>query len=198
MNKTFTLVSTLLAAGALAAVAEVDLTKLPPAASQKGVTFAKDIKPLLDASCVRCHGEKEKKGGVRLDSLEAVLKGGKSGSIVQSGESTKSKLVISISQLDPESAMPPQKRGGRGPRGPGGPGGDTRLTPLNGSTNKPYGGRMVPAVRRTNAPAGNPTGGGESLRPAGPGGPGGGFQPPKPLTPEQVGLVRAWIDQGAK
>ena len=33
----------------------------------------------------------------------------------------------------------------------------------------------------------------------GPGGPGGGFgPPPKPLTAEQVGLVRAWIDQGAK
>ena len=24
------------------------------------------------------------------------------------------------------------------------------------------------------------------------------FTPPKPLTAEQVGLVRAWIDQGAK
>jgi hypothetical protein len=36
-----------------------------------------------------------------------------------------------------------------------------------------------------------------------PGGPGPGGQrnfgpPPKPLTAEQVGLVRAWIDQGAK
>jgi hypothetical protein len=34
-----------------------------------------------------------------------------------------------------------------------------------------------------------------------PGGPGGQHNfgpPPKPLTAEQVGLVRAWIDQGAK
>jgi hypothetical protein len=30
------------------------------------------------------------------------------------------------------------------------------------------------------------------------GGPGGGGPAPKPLTAEQVGLVRAWIDQGAK
>jgi hypothetical protein len=28
--------------------------------------------------------------------------------------------------------------------------------------------------------------------------PGGSDSPPKPLTAEQVGLVRAWIDQGAK
>lgn len=167
MKITLTLVSTLLTAGALSALAEVDVTKLPPVAPQKDVTYAKDIKPLLDASCIRCHGEKEKKGGLRLDSLEAVLKGGKDGHVVEAGQSAKSKLVLSVSQLDPETAMPPQKRGGRGPRGPGGPGGGT------------------------NAPAGG-------LRPAGPGGPGGGFQPPKPLTAEQVGLVRAWIDQGAK
>jgi Ca2+-binding EF-hand superfamily protein len=32
----------------------------------------------------------------------------------------------------------------------------------------------------------------------GPGGPGGSGPAPKPLTPEQVGLVRAWIDQGAE
>src|SRR5262245_15725739 len=43
-----------------------------------------------------------------------------------------------------------------------------------------------------------PQGGGTNNSPAkGPGGPG-NFQPPKPLTADQVGLLRAWIDQGAK
>ena len=48
-------------------------------------------------------------------------------------------------------------------------------------------------------------GGPSGARPSrgGPGGPGGGQggpggPPPKPLTAEQVGLVRAWVDQGAK
>jgi hypothetical protein len=46
---------------------------------------------------------------------------------------------------------------------------------------------------------GGPNGRGAPGGGRGPGGPGGGFgPPPKPLTPEQVGLVRAWIDQGAK
>jgi hypothetical protein len=57
---------------------------------------------------------------------------------------------------------------------------------------KPRGGRPGgPPPGGTNAPAGGPGPG-----PGGPGGPGG--PPPAPLTTEQVALVRAWIDQGAK
>jgi hypothetical protein len=152
-------------------VAEVDLSKLPAASAQKDITYAKDIKPLFEASCFRCHGEKQKKGGIRLDSLEAVLKGGKEGKIVEVGNAVKSSLLISVSCLDPETAMPPKPKARKGPGGPGGPG-----------DKKPEGG--------TNAPAGG------SGKP--PGGPGGNQPPAKPLTAEQVGLVRAWIDQGAK
>src|SRR5689334_17784758 len=88
--------------------AEIDVSKLPPVAKQKDVTYAKDIKPLLEASCFRCHGERDKKGGLRLDSLEAALKGGKDGKVIEPGKSDKSPLVISVSQLDPETAMPPK------------------------------------------------------------------------------------------
>jgi Ca2+-binding EF-hand superfamily protein len=46
---------------------------------------------------------------------------------------------------------------------------------------------------------GPPGGGRGPMRgPGGPGGPGGGGPQAKPLTSEQVGLLRAWIDQGAK
>jgi hypothetical protein len=49
---------------------------------------------------------------------------------------------------------------------------------------------------------GGPPQGGSTNNPAGrpPGGPGGAgnFPPPKHLTTDQVGLLRAWIDQGAK
>jgi mono/diheme cytochrome c family protein len=169
----------------LSALAAIDLSKLPAASSQKDVTYDKDIKPVFEASCFRCHGEKNPKGGIRLDSLEGALKGGKEGKIIEVGKSEKSQLVLAVSQLDPKTAMPPKPRPGRGgPRGPGGPGGPQ-------GTNAPAGdGRMMQGERPgglqgTNAPAGGP-----GQRPMGP--------PPKPLTPEQVGLVRAWIDQGAK
>lgn len=154
------------------AFAEIDVKKLPPAAAKKGVTYATDIKPILQASCFRCHGAERPKAGLRLDSLENVLKGSKEGPVIVAGDSVKSALLIAVSQLDPELSMPPKPGGGRGGRGGfGGPGGP----------------------RGTNAP-----GGGPGQRPGGPGGPGGNQPPAKPLTPEQVGLVRAWIDQGAK
>src|SRR2546422_11013851 len=66
---------------------EVDLNKLPPAASKQGVTYEKDIRPMLQASCFRCHGAERPKSGLRLDSLEGVMTGGGGGKIGISGKS---------------------------------------------------------------------------------------------------------------
>jgi hypothetical protein len=158
-----------------ARAAQVDISKLPPAAAKEGVTYAKDIRPIFEASCFRCHGEQRPKNGLRLDTLEGVLKGSKDGQVITAGKSAESQLVIAVARLDEKKAMPPKPRAGRGGGGPGGP----------GNPNPAAGG---------NAPTPN---GGAS--PQGPGGGRGPMGPPaKPLTPEQVGLVRAWIDQGAK
>src|SRR5437660_6245215 len=97
---------------------KLDLSKLPPPAQKQGVTYAKDIRPILEASCFRCHGEEQHKGGLRLDSLTALLKGGDDGEIVHPSKSKESPLVIAVAQLDEETAMPPK----RGPGGRGGPG----------------------------------------------------------------------------
>jgi hypothetical protein len=154
-------------------ISGIDTSKLPPPAKRQGVSFATDIKPLLETSCVRCHGQNRPRDGLRLGSLEDVLKGGTDGKAVVPGESRKSLLVIAASQIDPQTAMPPKRRegphGGPPPGGPGGPGGD---------------------ASSTNAPGPGPGGP--------PGGPGKFGPPPKPLTMEQVALIRAWIDQGAK
>ena len=45
---------------------KLDVSKLPPPADQKGVTYAKDIRPIFEASCFRCHGEEKQKGDLRL------------------------------------------------------------------------------------------------------------------------------------
>lgn len=122
--------STLVLALAVAHAA-VDPAKLPPASKKTGVTFEKDIKPLFEASCTKCHGAEKQKGKLRVDTVAAIMRGGESGKIVEAGNSAKSLIVHVISGLDPDTAMPPEGKA-------------------------------------------------------------------KPLTPEQVGLVRAWIDQGAK
>jgi mono/diheme cytochrome c family protein len=114
---------------------KVDLSKLPPVASKKDVTYAGDVQPIFEKSCVRCHGADKPKAKLRMDSLAGILKGGEDGKVVQPGNSAASLLVHNIAHVgDPEQYMPPPK-------------------------NKA------------------------------------GIQP---LTAEQIGLIRAWIDQGAK
>lgn len=118
-------------------VALADEAKLPPASTKTGVTFATDIKPIFDASCVKCHSGQKAKAHLHLDTLEGTLNGGKNGKdkVVVAGDSAKSDLVKMVAHIgDPEGWMPPTKnRAGIGP-----------------------------------------------------------------LTTEQIGLIRAWIDQGAK
>lgn len=169
-------------------LSKLDLSKLPPPAQKEDVTYAKDIQPLFEASCVRCHGQDRPKAGLRLDSAEAVLKGGKDGKVVVPGKSQQSLLTIAVAQLDPETAMPPKRRPGR--RGPGG---------FGGPNGHPPDGEPGPDRPQGAPPAGPGFGNPGGPPPGGPGGGPGGFgPPPKPLTTEQVSLVRAWIDQGAK
>ncbi len=116
---------------------EIDASKLPPASDKKDVTFEKDIKPIFEKSCFKCHGpdSPKPKGKLKLDTVASIIKGGENAPDVVPGKSEKSPLVAAISHVgDEDDFMPPPK-------------------------NK----------------AGI-----------------------KPLTKEEVGLVRAWIDQGAK
>ena len=175
----------------------LDLSKLPAAAAKTEVTYAKDIRPLFEASCLRCHGEKRQSGKLRLDALEAALKGGQHGKAVVAADSKNSLVVIAAAQLNDQIAMPP-KRGRGGPGGPGGPGGQggPGEPPAGGP---PGGDPPAGGPPGGDPPPGAPDGGGGPGGPGGAGGPGGGFgPPPKALTAEQVGLIRAWIDQGAK
>jgi uncharacterized membrane protein len=114
---------------------KMDPSKLPPASSAQGVTYDKDIKPIFDHSCVKCHQGAKPKGKLLLNSLEGALKGGEDGKVIIPGDSGKSPLVYNIAhQGDEDDYMPPPK-------------------------NKANIG---------------------------------------PLTTEQIGIIRAWIDQGAK
>jgi uncharacterized membrane protein len=132
---TFTLAAPL--AMALTASAD-DATPgtLPPAATKQGVTYAGDIKPILDNSCVKCHSGDKPKGHLKLDSLDGVLKGGKDGKVIVAGDSAKSMLIQAVAHLSKDD--------------------DDWMPPLHNRANI------------------------------------------GPLTPDQIGLLRAWIDQGAK
>jgi mono/diheme cytochrome c family protein len=67
--------------------------------------FEQNVRPLLAQNCYSCHGEKKQKGSLRLDSIEAILKGGESGPALVPGKPDESLLVSAINYAGPE--MPP-------------------------------------------------------------------------------------------
>ena len=47
-----------------------------PAPAARTIDFTRDIKPILQNSCVKCHGRGRAKGGFSLETREAMLEGG--------------------------------------------------------------------------------------------------------------------------
>jgi hypothetical protein len=74
--------------------------------------FEKRIRPVLAERCYRCHsGEADSiRGGLRLDSREAILRGGSSGPAVLPGDPARSPLIRAIRYADEEIQMPPKTR----------------------------------------------------------------------------------------
>src|SRR5215218_8723852 len=73
--------------------------------------FEKRIRPLLTEHCFKCHGDtkgKEPKGGLRLDSHAAMLKGGDNGPALVPGQPEKSKLIEAVRFTNAELQMPPR------------------------------------------------------------------------------------------
>src|SRR5438552_1511184 len=127
MKDRTTLILVSMSVSLLPAMAEPDVSKLPAPSTKIGLSYAKDVRPIFESSCFRCHGEERHKGGLRLDSLEAALKGGEDGKVIVPGKSKESPLVLAVARLDEKTAMPPKPKGG--PGGPGnrpgaGPGGN--------------------------------------------------------------------------
>ena len=81
------------------------IQKLPPAAAQQ-IDFTRDIKPILETSCVKCHGQGKDKGGFRIDTRELLVKSGDNGPAVLAGKSVESYLIELVSGLDPDNVMP--------------------------------------------------------------------------------------------
>jgi hypothetical protein len=103
---------------------------LPPPANVK-INFDRDILPIFNTSCLRCHGPPKAKSHFRLDYREGALAGGDDNTNdVVPGDSRNSLLIAYVAGQDPDMQMPPAGKG-------------------------------------------------------------------EPLTPQQIALLRAWIDQGA-
>ena len=81
----------------------------PPARAEPDYLLA--VKPLLQHHCYACHGALKQKGGLRLDTAAALLKGGESGPAVRPGEPSRSLLLERVQSVDPDEHMPPKHEG---------------------------------------------------------------------------------------
>ena len=68
--------------------------------------FETNVRPLLFEKCMSCHNDKLQQGGARLDSREAILKGGGSGPAMILGDPEKSRIITAI-HYDAALKMPP-------------------------------------------------------------------------------------------
>ena len=109
---------------------EPDAGKLPPAGTGP-VDFVRDIRPIFEGRCLKCHGGEKPKGKFSLETRAKALTTGENGPNLVAGASARSKLIHATAGSDPDFVMPPKGQG-------------------------------------------------------------------QPLSAEQVGTLRAWIDAGAK
>ncbi len=70
------------------------------------VAFSKDVAPMLVASCLRCHSGNDPKGGLSMETFEALWAGGKSGPVIEPGDLVKSRLWQLAGEQKPFK-MPP-------------------------------------------------------------------------------------------
>jgi mono/diheme cytochrome c family protein len=76
-----------------------------------GMAFHEKVLPVLSDQCFRCHGEREK-GGLKLNSREAILQAGDSGNAaVLPGNPAHSQILARLRATDPEERMPPKGDG---------------------------------------------------------------------------------------
>jgi mono/diheme cytochrome c family protein len=72
------------------------------------VEFTRDIKPLLERSCVACHSGPRAKGGFRMSNRDSLLKGGNRGeAVIVPGEPGSSPLLRLVQDQVEDLEMPP-------------------------------------------------------------------------------------------
>ena len=83
-----------------------DPAQIAPPTVEQLRFFETNVRPVLVEHCHKCHGSKKQWAGLRLDSREALLRGGDSGAAIVSGEPHKSLLIRAVRQEDEKLKMP--------------------------------------------------------------------------------------------
>ncbi len=70
--------------------------------------FESKIRPVLSGACFKCHSEGSRvRGGLRVDTPDALLRGGESGPAIVPGDPDSSILILALRHTDEDYEMPP-------------------------------------------------------------------------------------------
>jgi len=79
-----------------------------PLQTLPGSFYTVRVAPLFEANCTGCHGDRRQKGKLRLDTLDDVMRGGRSGAVVEARNTKGSELIRRITlPASSDKAMPP-------------------------------------------------------------------------------------------
>lgn len=93
-------------------------SQIPLLAQETGrVDFVKEIKPILETSCLSCHGSEKPKGKLDLTTRAKAIKGGDDGTALAPNKPDDSPLyTLTILPADHDDLMPPANKGGPLPK----------------------------------------------------------------------------------
>ena len=81
-------------------------TETPAFNAEQLRQFETHVRPILDEHCLKCHGSTKQWASLRLDSRDAILKGGDSGPAAVAGEPNESLLIRAVRHDDENLKMP--------------------------------------------------------------------------------------------
>ncbi|WP_373398134.1 c-type cytochrome domain-containing protein [Algoriphagus halophilus] len=92
-------------------LAPIKTDEVPQVQLADAQVFRDMVQPILEAKCQSCHKEGKIKGELRLDHLEGIQKGGKSGPFILPGDVNESMLTQRIHlPKEEEEHMPPKNK----------------------------------------------------------------------------------------
>jgi len=93
------------AAAVVVATTSLGITQAPPLPAPPD--FGRDVMPILETNCLRCHNTAKQEGGLLLESFEDLMKGGDDGSPIVAGDAEGSALIRQVEgRIKPK--MPPK------------------------------------------------------------------------------------------
>src|SRR5262249_38050533 len=94
----------------LCLVAVLSTTAAARADGKVSVDYQRDVLPIFQARCYKCHDARKRTSGYRLDVRSAAMRGGESGKpAVVPGDGGKSELIRRVTTAEGNEAMPPGK-----------------------------------------------------------------------------------------